>query len=118
MPINTISAQIVKDRSIRDGAGIDAILFLTKNTGDPFAARMAHMNSTNEGNIYQSIGVEPIINCRGTFTIIGGSVELPEVLEAMEAASGYFVQYDELAEGVGAKPVSYTHLTLPTTPYV
>ena len=26
-------------------------------------------------NIFQSIGVEPIINCRGTFTIIGGSVE-------------------------------------------
>jgi len=66
------------------------------------------MNSTNEGNIYQSIGVEPIINCRGTFTIIGGSVELPEVLEAMEAASGYFVQYDELAEGVGAKLAEIT----------
>ena len=25
--------------------------------------------------IYQSIGVEPVINCRGTFTIIGGSVD-------------------------------------------
>ena len=25
--------------------------------------------------IYQSIGVEPVINCRGTFTIIGASVE-------------------------------------------
>ena len=39
-------------------------------------------------NIFQSIGVEPIINCRGTFTIIGGSVERPEVRAAMEAASG------------------------------
>ena len=37
--------------------------------------------------IYQSIGVEPVINCRGTFTIIGASVELPEVRAAMEAAS-------------------------------
>src|SRR4029077_20690960 len=37
--------------------------------------------------IYQSIGVEPIINCRGTFTIIGGSVERPEVRAAMDAAS-------------------------------
>ena len=26
--------------------------------------------STGDRNIYQSIGVEPIINCRGTFTII------------------------------------------------
>ena len=59
--------------------------------------------STGEQNIYQSIGVEPIINCRGTFTIIGGSVELPEVLAAMEAASGYFVQYDELATVVGER---------------
>ena len=62
----------------------------------------------SEGNIYRSIGVEPIINCRGTFTIIGGSVERPEVLEAMEAASGYFVQYDELAEGVGRRLAELT----------
>ena len=62
----------------------------------------------SEQNIYQSIGVEPIINCRGTFTIIGGSVERPEVIEAMEAASGYFVQYDELAEGVGKRLAEIT----------
>ena len=36
--------------------------------------------------IYQSIGVEPVINCRGTFTIIGGSVERPEVRAAMDHA--------------------------------
>ena len=36
--------------------------------------------------IYQSIGVEPVINCRGTFTIIGASIELPEVRAAMDAA--------------------------------
>ncbi|MFA6112000.1 MAG: aminotransferase class V-fold PLP-dependent enzyme [Candidatus Latescibacterota bacterium] len=61
-----------------------------------------------ECNIYQSIGVEPIINGRGTFTIIGGSVERPEVLAAMEAASGYFVQYDELAEAVGRRLAELT----------
>ena len=59
-------------------------------------------------NIYQSIGVEPIINCRGTFTIIGGSVERPEVVAAMKAASGYFVQYDELAYGVGKRLAEIT----------
>lgn len=51
--------------------------------------------------IYTAIGVEPVINCRGTFTIIGGSAELPEVKDAIHAAANYFVQYDELAEGVG-----------------
>lgn len=59
-------------------------------------------------NIFQSIGVEPIINCRGTFTIIGGSVERPEVRAAMEAASKDFVQYDELADGVGKRLAEIT----------
>jgi D-glucosaminate-6-phosphate ammonia-lyase len=52
-------------------------------------------------DIYRSIGVEPVINCRGTFTIIGASVELPEVRAAMDAAAQQFVQLDELAEAVG-----------------
>ncbi|MEK6781215.1 MAG: aminotransferase class V-fold PLP-dependent enzyme [Bacteroidota bacterium] len=59
-------------------------------------------------NIYESIGVEPVINCRGTFTIIGGSVERPEVVAAMKAASGYFVQYDELAFGIGRRLAEVT----------
>ena len=48
-------------------------------------------------DIYQSIGVEPVINCRGTFTIIGASIELPEVRAAMDAAAQHYVQLDELA---------------------
>src|SRR6478672_8950203 len=59
-------------------------------------------------NIFQSIGVEPIINCRGTFTIIGGSIERPEVRAAMEAASKDFIQYDELADGVGKRLAELT----------
>jgi D-glucosaminate-6-phosphate ammonia-lyase len=54
-------------------------------------------------NIYQSIGVEPVINCVGTYTIIGGSLERPEVVVAMHDASGFFVQYDELAFGIGRR---------------
>jgi D-glucosaminate-6-phosphate ammonia-lyase len=58
--------------------------------------------------IYQSIGVEPVINCRGTFTIIGGSVELPEVRAAMDAAARHFVQIDELADAVGRRLAELT----------
>src|SRR5205814_9556075 len=58
--------------------------------------------------IYQSIGVEPIINCRGAFTIVGGSVERPEVRAAMDAASRYFVQIDELADAVGQRLAELT----------
>jgi len=63
---------------------------------------------TDAPNIFQSIGVEPIINCRGTFTIIGGSLERTEVRAAMEAASKNFVQYDELADGVGKRLAEIT----------
>jgi seryl-tRNA(Sec) selenium transferase len=58
--------------------------------------------------IYQSIGVEPVINCRGTFTIIGASIELPEVRAAMDAAAQHFVQLDELADAVGRRLAEIT----------
>jgi seryl-tRNA(Sec) selenium transferase len=61
-----------------------------------------------EQNIYRSLGIEPVINCRGTFTIIGGSIERPEVLTAQKAAAGQFVQYDELAEGIGKRLAELT----------
>ncbi len=58
--------------------------------------------------IYDALGIDTIINCRGTFTILGGSTERPEVIEAIEAASGYFVQYDELAMGIGKRLADIT----------
>ena len=58
--------------------------------------------------VYQSIGVDPVINCRGTYTIIGASIELPEVRAAMDAASQQFVQLDELADAVGHRLAELT----------
>src|SRR5262245_48155759 len=54
-------------------------------------------------NVYQSIGVRPLINARGTFTIISGSLMLPEVRAAMDAAARHHVHLDELANAVGAR---------------
>ncbi len=54
-------------------------------------------------DIYESIGVRPIINCKGTFTIISGSQSLPEVKAAMEAASRHYVHLDELMDAVGKR---------------
>ncbi len=67
-----------------------------------------HQSTTGEQSIFRAIGVEPIINCRGTFTIIGGSVELPVVQAAIKEAARHFVQYDELAEGVGRRLAELT----------
>jgi seryl-tRNA(Sec) selenium transferase len=54
-------------------------------------------------NVYKSIGVETFVNCKGTNTIMGGSLTRPEVKAAMESASMFNVQLDELAFGVGQK---------------
>src|SRR5213593_1156205 len=59
-------------------------------------------------NIYQSIGVRPLINARGTFTILSGSLMLPEVRAAMDAAAQHYVHLDELAEAVGARLAELT----------
>jgi len=60
------------------------------------------------GMIYRAIGVRPVVNARGTFTIITGSESLPSVKEAMDEASRSFVQMDELMEGVGKRLAEIT----------
>lgn len=59
-------------------------------------------------SIYESIGVRPLINARGTVTIVGASRVLPEVKEAMDRASREYVQLDELMEGVGRRLAALT----------
>ncbi len=58
--------------------------------------------------IYESIGVRPLINCRGTLTVVGGSLELPEVRAAKDAAAQHYVQLDELMEGIGNRLAELT----------
>jgi D-glucosaminate-6-phosphate ammonia-lyase len=60
------------------------------------------------GEIYRHIGVSPVVNCRGTFTIITGSQTLPVVKTAMDEASRGYVQMDELMDGVGKRLAELT----------
>lgn len=59
-------------------------------------------------NVYATIGVRPIINARGTFTIVSGSTMLPEARAAAEAAAQRYVHLDELMDAAGAKLASLT----------
>ncbi len=52
---------------------------------------------------YASIGIEPVINCWGAMTTMGGSLILPEAQKAMMEAANSFVRMGELMEGVGKK---------------
>src|SRR5438067_384660 len=69
---------------------------------------MPSLNGREPDNIFTRIGVRPIINGRGTYTIISGSRSLPEVKRAMFEASHYYVQMDEMEDGVGAQLAKLT----------
>src|SRR5665213_3234535 len=58
---------------------------------------------TEKDNLFTRIGVRPLINGRGTYTIISGSRSLPQVKQAMFEASHYYVQMDEMMDGIGAR---------------
>jgi L-seryl-tRNA(Ser) seleniumtransferase len=58
--------------------------------------------------IYQSIGVRPFVNARGTYTILSGSTQLPAARAAMEAASRHYVHLDELGEAIGRRLAELT----------
>jgi len=73
---------------------------------DPAAGPTAP--SARSGDIYRRLGVEPIVNGRSTFTILGGSVMPPEVLDAMREAAACFVDLVELQDAVGRRLAEQT----------
>ena len=54
-------------------------------------------------DVYTRVGGKPFINCTATVTINGGSRQLPEVIEAVEHASHYHVNLDQLMEAAGKR---------------
>jgi uncharacterized pyridoxal phosphate-dependent enzyme len=71
---------------------------------DPQTKRaLPKREGTDSDNLFTRIGVRPIVNGRGTFTIISGSRSLPQVKQAMYDASFYFVHLDEMMDGIGAQ---------------
>ena len=54
-------------------------------------------------NIYTRLGVQTVINCRGTWTYLSGSLEFPEVRQAQLQAAEYFVDMMDLQRAIGRK---------------
>jgi L-seryl-tRNA(Ser) seleniumtransferase len=82
--------------------------------GSPIVPITSGLGSTD---IYQALGVTPLININGTVTVIGGSVMKPEVMELIRQGNEHFVLIDELEVAAGKfiaklckSPVGYTGL--------
>jgi D-glucosaminate-6-phosphate ammonia-lyase len=54
-------------------------------------------------DVIQELGVRSFINAGGTFTLLTGSLMLPEVQAAMQIASKKFVQMDDVHDAVGRR---------------
>jgi uncharacterized pyridoxal phosphate-dependent enzyme len=54
-------------------------------------------------NVYTRLGVQTVINCRGTWTYLSGSLEFPEVRKAQLEAAEYFVNMIDLQRAVGRR---------------
>ncbi len=55
-----------------------------------------------ENNIYKQLGARPVINARGTYSSLGGSVLSPRVWAAMSEANHQFASMSELLDSSGA----------------
>ncbi len=71
--------------------------------GGAAAAAVSQPARGSGPGVYRRFGVEPFINCTSTYTINGGSRQLPEVIAAVEQASHWHVNIDELMEKVGPR---------------
>jgi len=59
-------------------------------------------------NIYKRLGVKTVINCRGTWTYLSGSLEWPEVRAAQLEAARHFVNMIELQRAAGQRLAELT----------
>ncbi len=75
---------------------------------DLYGKARATLGKAPSEQVYRRLGVRPLINCRGTWTYLSGSLELPEVRAAQLDAAMHFVDIMELQHAVGKRLAELT----------
>ncbi|PYX52630.1 MAG: hypothetical protein DMG79_00135 [Acidobacteria bacterium] len=70
---------------------------------DLYAQAATAVGKDPRQNIYTRLGVKTVINCRGTWTYLSGSLEFPEVRQAQVEAAQHFVNVLDLQRAVGRR---------------
>jgi uncharacterized pyridoxal phosphate-dependent enzyme len=73
-----------------------------------YAQAAAAIGKDPRQNVYTRLGVKTVINCRGTWTYLSGSLQFPEVRRAQDEAAQHFVNMLELQRGVGRRLAELT----------
>jgi len=79
-------------RTLLHGGASAAALSAAACGGEPVSTAAA------SEDVYGRLGITPVINGVGTVTNLGGSIMPPEVIDAMIAASKYFIPFPELQQ--------------------
>src|SRR5438552_13434424 len=72
------------------------------------ASAATALGKDSRQNVYTRLGVKTIINCRGTWTYLSGSLEFPEVRAAQREAAEYFVNMFELQHAASRRLAELT----------
>src|SRR6202142_4408531 len=75
---------------------------------DLYARAASAVGKDPRQNCYSRLGVKTVINCRGTWTYLSGSLEFPEVQAAQREASEYFVNMFELQHAASRRLAELT----------
>jgi seryl-tRNA(Sec) selenium transferase len=70
---------------------------------DLYAQAATAVGKDPRQNVYTRLGVKTVINCRGTWTYLSGSLEFPEVRRVQLEAAEYFVNVLDLQRAVGRR---------------
>src|SRR5437870_7943094 len=81
------------------GSGLSSLLAAGLRPRYLHAAQLA----AQHGEIYRQLGVRPLINAAGTYTVLSGSLLPERARHAMEEASRCFVHLEDLQRAVGER---------------
>jgi uncharacterized pyridoxal phosphate-dependent enzyme len=73
-----------------------------------YAQAVSAMGKAPRQNVYTRLGVKTVINCRGTWTYLSGSLEFPEVRQAQIEAAQHFVNMLDLQRAAGRRLAELT----------
>src|SRR5580765_5459479 len=75
---------------------------------DVYAQAATAVGHDPRQNVYSRLGVKTVLNCRGTWTYLSGSLEFPEVRQAQVEAAQHFVNMLDLQRAVGRRLAELT----------
>ena len=101
-----VTADFTRRKFIRYAAAVPLLSQIAARS--VFASAASAFGKSRRENVYSRLGVKTVINCRGTWTYLSGSMEFPEVQAAQREASEYFVNMFDLQHAASRRLAELT----------